>query len=308
MSDIKNEVKMAIREFLEELTGPKVTAGATGFGPLPSGDRVFIVGGTGQPSAWYRLDPLVKDKRHYILEEAFTGTVVSVNTRDAAGDERNSRKLDLTMRDSSGHVVTFVFGLRSDLDSAETTIGSKSLVAALASCSDNERTITIAPAMGDKRKSAIFLNVLVDGVPVKSGEVSEHESAENLVLAMAKFGGNHIPLKGQEPTQAQVQPQRSAPVAAPVKAAATVEPVKAARTQQWTDLKFFLGGGDDTVARAKELIVNWCLDRYGLKSPVSIPEEDQEAALYECKEHLIKYANPVATTVPDEGWSDEVPF
>ena len=305
MSDLTNEIKLAMRELLQELVGPKAAAGATGFGPLPGGDRVYVQGGDGQESAWYRLDPLIKDKRHYILEPAFAGTVVAVNTRDASSTRGNTRKIDLTMRDAGGSSVTFVVGLRTKLESPETTVGSKNLLAGLASCSDNSREVTIVPRLGDTNTAVVLFDVFVDKVPVKSGSLSEHESAENLVLAMAKFGGTYIPLKdAQDP---QPQPQRSAAPAPSAKPVVSAAAVKAARLEQWTDLKFFLGGGDDTAARTKDLIVNWCKDRYGLKSPVNIPEADQEAALYECKEYLHKHANPLASVVADD-WSDDVPF
>ena len=307
MSDLTNEIKLAMREFLQELVGPKVAAGATGFGPLPGGDRVYVQGGDGQESAWYRLDPLIKDKRHYILEPAFTGTVVAVNTRDASGTRGSTRKIDLTMRDAGGSSVTFVVGLRTKLESPETTVGSKNLLAGLASCSDNSREVTIVPRLGDTNTAVVLLDVFVDKVPVKSGSLSEHESAENLVLAMAKFGGTYIPLKdAQDP---QPQPQRSAAPATSAKPVAAAAPAKggADAKSQWMDMKFYLGEDDAAVAETRELIVAWCMERYGLHSPIKIPAGDQAAALHECKEYLDKHSTPAAV-VPDEDWSDDVPF
>ena len=314
MSDLTNEIKLAMREFLQELVGPKAAAGATGFGPLPGGDRVYVQGGDGQESAWYRLDPLIKDKRHYILEPAFTGTVVAVNTRDASGTRGSTRKIDLTMRDAGGSSVTFVVGLRTKLESPETTVGSKNLLAGLASCSDNSREVTIVPRLGDTNTAVVLFDVFVDKVPVKSGSLSEHESVEDLRRAMATFGGIHIPLKNaQDP---QPQPQRSAaPVtsAKPVASAAAVKRGTDAKSQ-WMDMKFYLGEDPAAVGETRALIVTWCKDRYGLDNPVKIPVGDQAAALHECKEYLDKHAAP-AEVPAEANWTetyeeefDEVPF
>lgn len=297
MSDVKNEIKLAILELLQEMVAPKATAGATGFGPLPGDDRVQIQGGDGQQFAWYRLD--AGNGRHYIEEEAFTGTVVSVNTRDQSGDRGSTRKIDLIMRSASGDAVTFVLGLRTKLTQPETTVGSKSLLAALASCADNERVITIAPKLGSDNPAVVLMKVLIDGASTPSDWPTEEESAANLSRAMQIFGGTHTPLKGQEHTQVQSQPPRSA--AAPVKAA--VAPVKSG----WAELKFYLGDDDAAVAETREMIVTWCKDRYGLPSPTKIPASDQAAALDECKKYLDEQSVAVEVVVSEEDF-DEIPF
>ena len=76
---------------------------------------------------------------------------------------------------------------------------------------------------------------------------------------------------------------------------------------QWLDMKFYLGKDPAAVEEARALIIAWCKDRYGLDSPIKIPVGDQAAALHECKEYLAKHAAPAAV-VPDEDWSDDIPF
>lgn len=289
MENLDVLVEQQVMTVLKKLFSPQSKTGWDV--DVSGGERIYIQDRVaGIP--WYRLAG-EKNLPEGIECQSYTGYIVAINTRDQAGQQFNSRKIDLVMRNDDGQLTTFVIGLLSDSSKSDWTAGAKSFVSNLMNA-QSSNLVTIAPKLGDGAKKVVFIDVYLDGIKQNNGSYYDIDVPGVFEQLQDHFGGAHIALKQYDDNQEQALARQPAPTQS---RSAGVEQYREA----WTSVK-----SDRRVLDAKALVEQWVFRNYGVDRASNIPLDKQQAALNGAGKMLNELA--AQKTVNDQAEFDDIPF
>jgi hypothetical protein len=261
--DLKVLVKEAIVELIADLVAPKQVSSTTGWdAELGEALRVYVQVSKDGDSLWYtgEQDSTAGFVKTFLSFKTFTGTIKRIDLRDQGEDATFTRKIDLTMSDANGAIVSFALsGLNGQ---GEPSVGAVCLVSRLQNVQKGQ-VVTIRPTKGQSKGKGmtdpILMEVSIDGDRQNGPWLSGDEVVDALDELIKRFDGAHITkLESDVPSSRSNESKTNQAPANKKAAYYSMDQYKKA----WRDLANFNASNDAEVQANKTSIRSWVEDNY----------------------------------------------